>query len=119
VDRAVAIVVVADGAVEHVFAENAVESFLLRGGGSHRRRQDIHPGSDDGRARALELSVHFDHAGIAGLNWAELGVVADLGELAAYPVDQIDEALIRPHFLNYAVYGYAGHRDHLIATAAS
>jgi hypothetical protein len=46
-------------------------------------------------------------------------VVADLGELAAYPVDQIDEALIRPHFLNYAVYGYAGHRDHLIATTAS
>ena len=47
VDRAVAVVVVADGAVEHVIAENAVERLVLRGMGlvtmpsrrSFRRRQ--------------------------------------------------------------------------------
>ena len=103
VDGAIAIVVVANRAVEHVIAENAIECFHLRGRRLARIGGDPIPSATAGRAGPHEPAVHFDHAGVAGLNRAELRVIADLGDRPASTVDQIDEKLAGLGFLNDAV----------------
>ena len=51
VDRAVPVVVVADGAVEEVVVEDAVEGLALRGVGAGGRGENHHAGSDTGWRR--------------------------------------------------------------------
>jgi hypothetical protein len=93
VDGAVLVVVVADGAVEEVIAEDAVEGFALGGLGSVAFGFDLHVGGEAGAAGASEFAVHFDHAGVAGLDGAELLEVADLGEFFGSAIDGVDEGL--------------------------
>ena len=102
-DRAIAIVVVANRAVEHVVAENSIECLHLRGRRRRRLGGDAHSIGDPRRAGSDQAAVHFNHAGVARLNRAELRVVADLGNRSASTVDQIDENLIELGFLSDAI----------------
>ena len=47
------------------------------------------------RAGPDELAVDFDHAGVAGLDRAKLRVIADLRQLDAGAIDDIDQAFPR------------------------
>ena len=94
VHGAVAVAVVANSAVKQVVAENPVERFALcfaRRGGIC---SDIQAWRDSGGARSHQLTVDLDHAGVAGLNWTKLGVVANLRQLNATTIDHVDEQLI-------------------------
>src|ERR1700736_1440484 len=69
-NRAVAVVVVANSTVEKVIPKNAVERFASSGFRNGRTGDNSHPFRDSGPARASELAVHFHQAGIAGLDRA-------------------------------------------------
>jgi hypothetical protein len=100
VDGAVAVVVVADGAVEHVILEDSVEGLALRdvdilGGGFY-----LHSRLNPGGAGAYEFTVDLDDAGIATLDGAHLRNVADLwnrllGVDFSAAVEQLNEQLAR------------------------
>ena len=62
------IIVVANGAVEHVVLQNAIERLAL--GYIHLVAfgLDPHLGGDLRSAGANQLSIHLDHAGVAGLD---------------------------------------------------
>ena len=83
VDRAIPVVIVADRAVEHMVAENSVERLPLCGVGSWGLGDNIHACRNSGRACSYELSVDLDHTGIARLNRAELGMIANVGNFGA------------------------------------
>ena len=95
VHGAVAVVVVADGAVEQVIAEDAIEGLALGGVGALRFGEDSHAFGGGGSAGANQLAVGLDHAGIAGLDRAELMVVTDLGKGSTRPgersIDGVDQ----------------------------
>ena len=97
VDGAVAVVVVADGAVEVVILEDAIEGFALRHVGAAALGDHVHSGSNLGGTGANQLSVHFDHAGVAGLDGTHRRVIADLGQLATGKgaVDRFDQEFSR------------------------
>ncbi len=80
VDRAVLVVVVADGAVEVVVLEDAVEGLALGDVDGFAFCLDVHAGGDCCCAGACELSVDLDHASVAALDGAHLREVADLRE---------------------------------------
>ena len=86
VHRAIAVVIVANGAVEHVISQNPIERFPLR---RHRLGGfggDIHSSGYFRRASAHQLASYFDHASITALNGTELRVVADLRKLCAHSI---------------------------------
>ena len=92
VDRAVAVVIVADGAVQHVIAENPVKGFPLC---SHRAAGfcgDLHIGLDLGCARSHQRSIDLNHTRIAGLNRAKLWVITHLRDFGPRAVKKIHEA---------------------------
>ena len=95
VHGAVAVVVVADRAVEQMVAEDAIEGFALRRVRARRRCDDVHALRGHGAAGSHQLAVDLDHAGIAGLDRSELGVIADLRYFDSAAVDQVDQALSR------------------------
>jgi hypothetical protein len=74
----VAVVVVADRAIEQVISQQPVEALFLRrlrscAPGDHTlSRSGLHA------ARAHQLTVDLDHAGIAALNRTHLRVIADM-----------------------------------------
>jgi len=111
VDGAVAVVVVADGAIEHVVFEEAVEGLALRGGGGRGIGGDDHPVFGGRGAGADEFAVGLDHAGIAGLDGTELGVIADLGEFDAGRVDDLEEQFTVAKLLRFIVKGDGAHVD--------
>ena len=102
-DRAVAIAVVADGTVEEMITQNAVECFSLRSIRGGRIRDHVHSCKNGCRARSNKVAVNFDHTGITRLYWAKLWVVAHLRYLAAATIDDIDEALINLCVLHQTV----------------
>jgi len=67
-NRAVAVVVVANGTVEEVIPQDAVERFSSSGFCNGRTGDNLHPGRDGGPASASELAVYFHQACIAGLD---------------------------------------------------
>ena len=75
---AVAVVVVADRAVEQMIAEDAVKGFALRRVRARRRRNHVHALRGHGAAGSHQLAVDLHHAGVAGLNRSKLGVIANL-----------------------------------------
>ncbi len=105
VHRAIPIVIVADGTVEHVISKNPIECFSLRGHGFLGFRGDIHSERHFGGASAHQLAIHLDHAGVTALNGAELGVVADLGKLRADSINEIDEAFVGSGFGDRTING--------------
>jgi hypothetical protein len=99
-DSTIAVVVVANRAVEQVVAENAIKCLHLGGRRLRRLGGDLHSVGDSGRAGPDQAAVHFNHARVTCLNRAELRVVADMGDRHASTVDQIDEKLAGSGFLN-------------------
>ena len=104
VDGAVAVVVVADGAIEQVVAEDAVEGFALRA-----MSRALGLGDDDHAARRLggagadQVAIDLDHAGVAGLDGPELRVVADLREDPACFVQQVNEITVSPDTMGRSI----------------
>jgi hypothetical protein len=91
VNRAVAVIVVADRTVEQVVAQDSVEGLPP---GSKRVvgfRRNVHAVGDLSGASPDEVSVDLDHAGIAGLERAELRVITDLRNLNICLIEKIDE----------------------------
>ena len=72
VDDAVLVIVVANGAVELVVLEDAIESFALGDVDFGTLADDDHVGGDRGGAGAHEFAVNLDHAGVAALDGAHL-----------------------------------------------
>jgi hypothetical protein len=62
------------------------------------------------------MTVNFDHASIASLDWTKLRVVTHLRQFAAAPVDNINKALISLSFLDETVNSYSEHPDDLPMT---
>ncbi len=96
VDGAVVVVVIADGAVEHVVLQDAVEGFALGDVDGLACGLDRHAGGDGGGAGTGELSVYFDDAGVAALDGAHLRDVADLRDGLLHAglgaaVEEVDE----------------------------
>jgi hypothetical protein len=116
VNRAIAIIVVADSAVEKMIAEDAIERSYLGGRRLCGLGGDLHSIGDRGRAGSDQAAVHFDHACVTRLNRAELRVVADMRDRPAYTVDHIDEKLVGSGFLNAAVNRNIDHSFLLPAT---
>ena len=81
VDSAVSVVVVAHGAVENVIAKNPVKRLPLGGSGFLCLRQYHQPGGHGGRAGSRQAPIDFNHACVARLNGAKLGVVTHLRKL--------------------------------------
>lgn len=115
-DGAITIVVVADRAVEHVVAENAIKSFHLCGCCLGGLRRDSHSICGYGRAGSNQSAVHFNNACVASLNRPELRVVADMRNRSATTVDETDEKLIGLGFLRDSVNFYIRHKVCLHAT---
>ena len=105
VHGAVAVVVVAHRAVEQVIAEDAVEGFALRRIRARRGCDHVHALGGHGAAGPHQFAVDLHHAGIAGLDRSELGVIADVRNFDSATVDQVDQALSRLNCLWPAVNG--------------
>jgi hypothetical protein len=73
VHAAVLVVVVADGAVQHVIAEDDIEGLGAGVLGPPGFRNYRHLRGNLGAAGADELAIDFDHAGVAGLDRAHEG----------------------------------------------
>jgi len=104
VDGTVAVVIVADRAVEQMIAEDAIKCLTLRCPRPRRCGLDMGAVNGIGSTGPHELAVHLDHAGIAGLDGTKLGVKADLGNQDSAAVDGLDQALPGLELLGLAVY---------------
>lgn len=105
-NRAVAVIVVANSAIKHVIAENPVKSFSLSSGRLWRNCGNTHSRLYLGGASPDQLPVHFHHAGVAGLNRAKLRVITDLRDFGPRAVEEIHQALLRLCFRNRTVDSY-------------
>ena len=94
-DTAVAVVVVADGAIEQVIGKNAVERFTLSGIGACGSGNDLHTCLYGAAAGAYQIAVNLDHTGVTGLDRAKLVMVADLRQLHLDAVNCLDQQLAR------------------------
>lgn len=92
---AIPVVVIADRAVKKMVAKNAVERLDLRGSGFIGLCGHLHSRSAPCRTGPDEVAVYFDHASIAGLDWAELSVIADVRKLLAETDEHVDQKLIQ------------------------
>lgn len=82
VDRAVAVIVIADGTVEIVILQDTVECLSLGGVGACALGKQLHVSPHCRAAGARELSIDLDHAAIASLNRPKLRVIANLRKTA-------------------------------------
>ena len=80
-DCAIAIAVVANGAIQKVVAENPIKCFALRLSCYRGVRRDTHVAPNGSGAGSHKLAIDFDHAGVTRLNWTKLLVITDLGQL--------------------------------------
>src|SRR6266850_1917865 len=99
VNDAVAVVVVADGAIKEVIAQNAIERFRSRQLRPLRRDLHGHVVRNRSRTGAHQLSIEFHKAGVASLDRAELRVIADVGKLNSGAANRVDETLSFPGFV--------------------
>src|SRR5580698_10527543 len=65
-DSTVAVVVIADGAIQHVIAEDTVKCLALRCVGPSRFRDYFHSFGSRSCASSYQLSVNLNHACVAG-----------------------------------------------------
>ncbi len=93
VDGAVAVVVVANGAVKVVILKDAIEGFALGHIDTCVFSHDVHMGSCPGGTGPNQRSIDFDHAGVACLDGTHGRVIADLGQMATgkRAVDRFDQ----------------------------
>ena len=102
-DRAVAVIIITNRAIEHVIGQNPIERIPLGLRRATRFGRDLHIGLDHCGARPNELAVCFNHAGVTGLNRPELGMVTDLRDLSAAPVEQFQQSFAGNGFHDFAV----------------
>ncbi len=97
VNGAVAIVVIADRAIEVVISEDAVEGFALRDVGAETFCRYLRSGYYLGSARTNQFPAPLDHAGVASLDGSHMRVVADLRKMPVgkRPVYDFDEQFSR------------------------
>ena len=91
--RAVSVIVVAHRAVKHMILEQTVEGFPLRGISPGGLGLNLHAGGNLGGAGSPKFAVDLHHASVAGLDRAQLRVVANLRNLFPSSIDDIDEVL--------------------------
>jgi hypothetical protein len=72
-------------------AENPVECLDTRSLGCSSRGDDSHALLDDGRAGPNEFAIDIDDAGVAGLDWPQLGVIAHLRQGQSGTIDYVDQ----------------------------
>jgi hypothetical protein len=101
----VAVIVVADRAVEQMIPKNAVKGFPLRRVRTRRRGIDAHAFCRVCSTGSHQLAVHFHHAGVASLDWSQLWVIANLRNLYVPAVKNLDQQFIRPNGLRGAING--------------
>ena len=90
---AVAVVIVAHGAVEHVVAQNAVEGFALRRVRARRACDNVHALRGRHATGSHQFAVNLHHAGIAALDGAKLGVITNVRYFDSAAVDEVNQAL--------------------------
>ncbi len=108
VHGAVAVVVIADRAVQQVVGEDPVKALRLRLSRArafgHNHRSGFHPGG----AGPLERTVDLDKAGVAGLDGPQLLEIADVRHLALGPaqgaLQGVDQQLSGQCFRRHAVH---------------
>ena len=88
---AIAVTVVANRAVKQVVAENPIERLPLSLTRHAGIRSDTQAGRHSGGAGPYELAVNLNHARVAGLNGAKLPVIANVSQLNAIAVDDVDQ----------------------------
>ncbi len=86
VHGAVAVAVVAHGAVKHVVFQHAIHGLALGHVGAARLTFHAHAGANLCRTGSHERTIHFHHAGVARLDGAELLMVAKLGDAAVLTI---------------------------------
>jgi hypothetical protein len=91
VNRAVAVAVVADRAIQEMIAQYAVKCLALRSARARRRGDDINAIRGQRAASPGQFAIHLDHTSVAGLNRSKLGVVTNLGYSRTRPVENIDQ----------------------------
>ena len=67
------------------------------------------PGGNSGRACPDKLPVDLDHAGVACLNRAELGMITNVGNFGASSQKEINETFVRVRFNGQAIKRHSGH----------
>ena len=78
-NAAILVVVVADRAIQHVIAENHIESFGASGLGAGGVGDHLETCPRLMSASAYQFAIHLDQAGITRLNWAhQRGVIANV-----------------------------------------
>ncbi len=93
VNDTVAIVVVTYRAIQKVIRQNAVKRFRSRGPRQFRRSKYGHVLGNRRRTGAHQLAVDFHKARVAGLDGAELLVIADMRKLYPGTVDHVNETI--------------------------
>ena len=88
---AIAVTVVANRAVKLVVAEEPIERLPLSFARRSGIRGDTQAWRHSGDAGPHEFAVNLNHAGVAGLDRAKLRVIANVGQLNATAVDDIDQ----------------------------
>ena len=105
VHGAVAVVVIADRAIEQMVAKNAIERLTLGARGARRCCENGHPICGGCGACADQIATDFNHTGVAGFDRAKLRMVADLWNLLAGTVDDVYQSLARRKLMHLVVDG--------------
>ena len=106
VNGAVTVVIIANGTVEKMVAQDPVERFSPGRFCLCRCRNDPHPFRYGDTARASELAANFHQASIAALNRAKLRMVADLRKLFPNSIDYVDQVFALCCFIGGTVDNY-------------
>jgi hypothetical protein len=88
-----------------MISEDAVECFPLRRIRSGRGCNNSHAVCGQRGAGSKQFAVDFHHAGVACLDRPKLGVIANLRNRSAAPVDRVNQALAWLDLLGLAIDG--------------
>jgi hypothetical protein len=90
VHRTIAVIVIANSAIEKMILQNAVKGIQLCIPRSSRFRENSGVSIDLGSAGARQSAVYFDQTGIARLYRTKLGMIANVRNVPSAHLDHID-----------------------------
>lgn len=107
-DDAVAVIVIANGAVQIVVMKDPIESFTLRNIRAFAAGSNNHARRHNRSTRANQFPIHLDEACVASLDWSELRVVTYLRKPAIRrrSIDGFDQKFARNCTADNAVKQY-------------
>ncbi len=105
-NRAIAITVIANSAVQEMVAENSIECFVLCFRCCRRVCQDSHVLPHRCGACSDQITIDFDNAGVAGLDWAKLWFVTNLGQFHTTTIYDVDQSLTQRGLVHDAIDRY-------------